>query len=562
MERKWWENSVVYQIYPKSFYDSNNDGIGDIKGIISKLDYLKYLGIDVIWLSPIYKSPMADNGYDISDYYSIANQFGTMEDMDNLIEEAKKRNIKIIMDLVINHTSDEHQWFIESKSSKDNPLRDYYIWKDPKEDGSEPNNWESVFGGSAWEYDKTTNQYYLHVFAKKQPDLNWENYKVRESLYEMINYWLDKGIGGFRVDAITFIKKGNDFKDLQPVGNEKLVPIGKACLNQKGIDKFLNELKEKTFSKYDIFTVAEAPGVPKEDLYKYAGKNGFFDMLIEFGHADLDIGSDGRWYKENPWTLLDFKKALSESQEVYNEIGFGALYIENHDQPRSLNKYIKKEEDISPISAKMLAISYFFLKGIPFIYQGQEIGMTNVKYESIEDYDDIASIGQYKNALNEGLSKEEALRAIHKRSRDNARTPMQWDNSENAGFTNGKPWLKVNPNYKFINVKSQINDKNSILEFYKKLIKIRKENEIAIYGIYELILEDNTSIYAYTRTLDNKKLLVICNFTNSYANFKLPYNIKFKRKKYIIGNYDDIDSENIIDFNLKPYEARVYILEK
>ncbi|MCM8711574.1 alpha-glucosidase [Clostridium sp. SYSU_GA19001] len=554
MNKKWWEKSIVYQIYPKSFYDSDNDGIGDLKGIISKLDYLKDLGIDVIWLSPVYKSPMADNGYDVSDYYDIEKQFGSMEDMNALIEEGKKRNIKIIMDLVINHTSDEHAWFIESKASKDSPKRDYYIWRDPKEDGSQPNNWESIFGGSAWKYDEVSNQYYLHVFAEKQPDLNWENPKVRKDLYQMINYWLDKGIGGFRVDAITYIKKGNDFKDLKPNGKEKLVHVNGACLNQEGIEEFLAELKENTFAKYDILTVAEAPGVPKEKLSRYAGKDGFFDLLFEFEHVDLDINADGKWYKPRKWTILDFKSAIKKSQEVYNEIGFGALYLENHDQPRSLNKFIK-EEDISLVSAKMLAVTYFFLKGIPFIYQGQEIGMTNVKYESIEDYDDIASIGQYKDALSEGYSKEEALAALHRRSRDNARTPMQWDNSENAGFTKGKPWLKVNPNYKDINVEANLKNENSLLNFYKNLIRLRKFSkytDVIVYGKYIKFLEEHGDVFGYIREYNGKQILILSNFTDKNIQLKLDYNVR----EVIISNYENIDLNNK-NIELKAYEAVV-----
>lgn len=554
LKKKWWDKSVVYQVYPKSFYDTNNDGIGDLKGIISKLDYLQYLGIDVIWLCPIYKSPMADNGYDIEDYYNIESQFGSMEDMDNLIEEANKRNIKIMMDLVINHTSHKHEWFIESRSSKDNPKRDFYIWKDPKEDGSAPNNWESIFGGSAWEYDSTTNQYYLHVFAKEQPDLNWENKQVRQQLYEMINYWLDKGIGGFRVDAITFIKKGNDFKDLESQDNKELVNICGACLNQEGIENFLAELKEETFSKYDILTVAEAPGVSKERLNEYTGEKGFFDLLFEFEHVDLDIAKDGKWYKDTKWILLDFKRAISKSQEIYNDIGFGALYLENHDQPRSLSKFIK-EEDISPISAKMLALSYFFLKGIPFIYQGQEIGMTNVKFQSIDDYDDIASIDQYNRAIKEGLSKEEALACVHKRSRDNTRTPMQWNDSENAGFTKGKPWLNVNENYKEINIENNIGSKDSLLNFYKKLIQLRKDSiysDVLVYGKYVEAIKEDRNIFTYIREYEDKKLLVICNFSNENINLDLNYNIK----DVVISNYEHI---KIFDKSIKlePYEAVV-----
>lgn len=554
MGKRWWDKSVIYQVYPKSFYDSNNDGIGDIRGIIEKLDYLKDLGIDIIWLSPVYKSPMDDNGYDISDYYDIDKQFGSMEDMDSLIEEGNKRGIKIMMDLVINHTSDENAWFIESKSSRDNPKRDFYIWNDPKPDGSVPNNWRSIFGGSAWEYEENTKQYYLHVFSKKQPDLNWENGQVRKELYKMVNYWLDKGLGGFRVDAITYIKKDNTFKSLEADDNEGLAHINAGSLNQEGIEDFLAELKENTFSKYDIVTVAEAPGIPREQLKKYSGPEGFFDLLFEFGHSDLDVAEDGKWYTPKEWTLQEFKDALFKSQEVYNDLGFGALFLENHDQPRSLNKLIK-EEDIGLSSAKMLATIYFLLKGIPFVYQGEEIGMTNVKYDSIEEYNDISSIDQYNSAIRDGLSKEEALTAVHKRSRDNARIPMQWDDSKNAGFTNGEPWLKANNNYKEVNVKNNLEAEDSILNYYKKLIDLRKNSEysdVIVYGKYKGFMENDKNIFAYIREYDDKKLLILANFYSQNIKLKLNYTVE----KVLLSNYGSLDISNGEIF-LKPYEALV-----
>ncbi|AJA49230.1 oligo-1,6-glucosidase [Clostridium pasteurianum DSM 525 = ATCC 6013] len=552
--KRWWDKSVIYQVYPKSFYDSNNDGIGDIRGIIEKLDYLKDLGIDIIWLSPVYKSPMDDNGYDISDYYDIDKQFGSMEDMDSLIEEGNKRGIKIMMDLVINHTSDENAWFIESKSSIDNPKRNFYIWKDPKPDGSAPNNWRSIFGGSAWEYDENTKQYYLHVFSKKQPDLNWENEQVRKELYKMVNYWLDKGLGGFRVDAITYIKKDNTFKSLEADDNEGLAHINAGSLNQEGIENFLAELKENTFSKYDIVTVAEAPGIPREQLKKYSGPEGFFDLLFEFGHSDLDVAEDGKWYTPKEWTLQEFKDALFKSQEVYNDLGFGALFLENHDQPRSLNKLIK-EEDIGLSSAKMLATIYFLLKGIPFVYQGEEIGMTNVKYDSIEEYNDISSIDQYNSAIRDGLSKEEALTSVHNRSRDNARIPMQWDDSKNAGFTKGKPWLKANNNYKEVNVKNNLEAEDSILNYYKKLIDLRKNSEysdVIVYGKYKGFMENDKNIFAYIREYEDKKLLILANFYSQNIKLKLNYTVE----KVLLSNYGSFDISNGEIF-LKPYEALV-----
>lgn len=557
MERKWWHKSIVYQIYPRSFYDSNGDGVGDLKGVIQKLDYLKELGIDVIWLSPVYQSPMDDNGYDISDYHAIAEEFGTMEEMEQLIEESKKREIKIIMDLVVNHTSDEHAWFMESKSGRSNPKRNWYIWKDAK-DGTPPNNGRSIFGGSAWEYDEATEQYYLHVFSRKQPDLNWENAEVRQAVYKMIRWWLDKGISGFRVDAITFIKKNRDFPDILADSEDGLAPIAEVSLNQEGIHAFLSELKRNTFSHYDILTVAEAPGVHPDELPKYVGEDGHFNMLFEFDHVDLDLDKEGKWYQPKEWTLLELKSAITKSQNVYNQMGWGALYLENHDQPRSLNKFIK-EEDMGVIPAKMLASFYFFLKGTPFIYQGQEIGMTNVSFPSIGDYDDIASHDQYQAAIKEGYSPEDALKAIWRRSRDNARTPMHWDDTENAGFTKGNPWLKVNRNFKTINVENGLQDPQSLLCFYKNLIRLRKDSEysdVITYGDYQAIWEEKPDVFAYIRKYENQKILVIGNFYGMETRIALDLPVK----KVIVSNYEDLPE----DFNclkMRPYESLVLELE-
>ena len=558
MKSQWWKKSVVYQIYPKSFYDSNGDGVGDLKGVIQKLDYLKGLGIDVIWLSPVYQSPMDDNGYDISNYQAIAEEFGSMEDMDRLIIEAEKRDIKIIMDLVVNHTSDEHPWFLESKRDLHNPKRDWYIWKNGKEDGTPPNNWRSIFGGSCWEYDEQTNQYYLHVFSKKQPDLNWENPQVRNEVYKMIRWWMDKGLSGFRVDAITFIKKREDYSDIVSNSFDGLSPIADVSLNQDGIHQFLMELNEKAFSPYDILTVAEAPGVTSKELPKYVGENGYFNMLFEFDHVDLDLGKEGKWYQPNNWNLLQFKTAISTSQNIYNELGWGALYLENHDQPRSLNKFIKPD-GISTTSAKMLATVYFLLKGTPFIYQGQEIGMTNVSYESIEEYNDLASIDQYQSALKEGYSIEEALAAIWKRSRDNARTPMQWNDTRNAGFTTSDPWLKVNCNYTSINVENSIENRESIYYFYKELIRLRKSSEysdVIVFGKYQALLENHPEIIAYYREFKNKKILIIANFEDEEIKAELDLSVK----KIILTNYKNA-STNLKDLTLRPYEAIVYEID-
>lgn len=519
MEQKWWQKSVIYQIYPKSFNDSNGDGIGDLKGLIEKLDYLAFLGIDMIWICPIYPSPMDDNGYDISDYQDIAAEFGSLQDFETLVAEAKKRNMKLMMDLVINHTSDEHKWFIESKASLSNPKRDWYIWRNPKEDGSAPNNWRSIFGGSAWEWDQTTEQFYLHTFSKKQPDLNWENEEVRETLFNMVNWWVEKGVDGFRVDAITFIKKGNLTEHLPTTDRDGLALISHACLNQTGIGDFLTELKQKTFANFDLVTVAEAPGVKPEAMPSYIGDNGYFDMLFEFDHVDLDIGKDGKWFEPVNWSLSDLKTAITKSQTHLNESGWGALYLENHDQPRSLNKFLGEvaEADRSK-AAKMLATFYFLLKGTPFIYQGQELGMTNVQYESIDVYDDLASTDQYEMALQAGLSSEEALQSVWRRSRDNSRTPMQWDETTHAGFTSGQPWLPVNENYKAINVEQQLKDPSSVLRYYKKLIELRKTSEYSetiVNGVYQSILTENDSILGYTREYAGQKLVVLANFTNT-----------------------------------------------
>ncbi|WP_100407654.1 glycoside hydrolase family 13 protein [Bacillus solitudinis] len=555
MQEKWWHNSVVYQVYPRSFKDSNNDGIGDLNGIIEKLDYLKELGINVIWLSPVYESPMDDNGYDISDYEDIAKEFGTMEEMDQLIDEANARGIKIIMDLVINHSSDEHSWFMESKSSRTNSKRDWYIWRDQNEDGTPPNNLRSIFGGSCWEYDKGTEQYFFHSFSKKQPDLNWENQDLREELYRMIRWWLDKGIGGFRVDAITFIKKPEKFKPVIADGQDGLRVVKP---NYPGVGKFLAELKAESFAKYNIFTVAEAPGVELDQLSEYSGDDGYFDMLIRFDHVDMDMDESGQWYAKKDWTLLDFKHALTKNQEAIKENGWTALYLENHDQPRSLNRFIPKE-DINNRSAKMLATTFFFLKGMPYIYQGQEIGMTNIEYETIDSYNDISSIDQYNVALEAGLSKEEALEVVHRRSRDNSRTPMQWSEEINGGFSNKEPWLQVNENYKQINVEKALEDKNSLFYFYQMLIQIRKDStysELLKYGVYEEHLNDHLDVYAYSRSLNDQKLLVITNFSNKEVHL----NLEKRSKKIVLGNYDDTPLLNEI-VTVRPYECMVYELD-
>ena len=548
MEKKWWKEAVAYQIYPRSFMDSNNDGIGDLQGIISKLDYLKDLGIDVIWICPVYKSPNDDNGYDISDYQDIMSDFGTMEDFNELLSEIHKRNMKIIIDLVINHTSDEHPWFIESRSSKQNPKRDWYIWREGK-DNKEPNNWESIFKGSAWEYDENTKEYYLHLFSKKQPDLNWENEGMRNEIYKMINWWLDKGIDGFRVDAISHINKEEGLVDMDNPDNLKYVPSFDKHMNVEGIHDYLRELKENTFSKYDIMTVGEANGVKAEQATDWVGENdGKFNMLFQFEHIDL--------WNSSEFNLPNLKKVWNKWQVNLENDGWNALFIENHDITRVVSSWGDDTRFLKE-SAKALGLLYFMHKGTPFIYQGQEIGMTNVKFNDINEYDDIRSINEYNQLINQGMSPKDALEHIWNTSRDNTRTPMQWDDSLNAGFSKSNPWIHVNPNYKYINVKEQLEDDDSILNFYKKMIKIKKSSECLIYGKYNLILEDDTNIFAYERILNDEKFLVICNLKSESSNYKYE-KLTLKYENLILSNYNVDAHKDLNNFELKPWEARLY----
>ena len=548
MEKKWWKEAVAYQIYPRSFMDSNNDGIGDLQGIISKLDYLKDLGIDVIWICPVYKSPNDDNGYDISDYQDIMSDFGTMEDFNELLSEIHKRNMKIIIDLVINHTSDEHPWFIESRSSKQNPKRDWYIWREGK-DNKEPNNWESIFKGSAWEYDENTKEYYLHLFSKKQPDLNWENEDMRNEIYKMINWWLDKGIDGFRVDAISHINKEEGLVDMDNPDNLKYVPSFDKHMNVEGIHDYLRELKENTFSKYDIMTVGEANGVKAEEATDWVGENdGKFNMLFQFEHIDL--------WNSSEFNLPNLKKVWNKWQVNLENDGWNALFIENHDITRVVSSWGDDTRFLKE-SAKALGLLYFMHKGTPFIYQGQEIGMTNVKFNDINEYDDIRSINEYNQLINQGMSPKDALEHIWNTSRDNTRTPMQWDDSLNAGFSKSNPWIHVNPNYKYINVKEQLEDDDSILNFYKKMIKIKKSSECLIYGKYNLILEDDTNIFAYERILNDEKFLVICNLKSESSNYKYE-KLTLKYENLILSNYNVDAHKDLNNFELKPWEARLY----
>ena len=551
MERIWWKEAVGYQIYPRSFKDSNNDGIGDIRGIISKLDYLKELGIDVIWICPMYKSPNDDNGYDISDYQDIMDDFGNMEDFDLMLDEVHKRGMKLIIDLVINHTSDEHPWFIESKLSKDSKKRDWYIWRDGK-DGAEPNNWESIFKGSAWQYDENTEQYFLHLFSKRQPDLNWDNEEVRQEIYKMINWWLDKGIDGFRVDAISHIKKEPGLIDMDNPHNLNYVSSFDKHMNVDGIHEYLEELNKNTFSKYDIMTVGEANGVDASESEMWVGEeNGKFNMIFQFEHLNLwgEVG-------ENKFNVKEYKNVLTKWQNELEGKGWNALFIENHDIPRVVSSWGNDNEYLEE-SAKAFALMYFMQKGTPFIYQGQEIGMTNVRFDSIEKYNDVKSINIYEEKINEGVSVNEALKAVASISRDNARTPMQWDSTNYAGFSENTPWIDVNENYKSINVESQLANENSVLNFYKKLIKIRKENLSLIYGRYDMILEEDEKIYAYTRTLDNDKYVVIVNLSDEEALYKYD-DLDLIYENLMLANYKVREHGILKEVVLKPYEAILY----
>lgn len=556
MKKAWWKEAVAYQIYPRSFMDSNGDGIGDLRGIVTKLDYLKDLGIDVIWICPMYKSPNDDNGYDISDYQDIMDEFGTMEDFNLLLEEVHKRGMKLILDLVINHTSDEHPWFLESRSSKDHPKRDWYIWRDGK-DGKEPNNWESIFSGPAWKYDEETKQYFMHIFSERQPDLNWENPEVREALYEMVNWWLEKGIDGFRIDAISHIKKEPGFPDMPNPDNLDVVPSFPKMMNFPGIDDFLTEFADRTIRNYDVMTVGEANGVGIPDADKWVGEeNGYFNMIFQFEFLDL-------WDKdtEDAVDVKALKKALTKWQEGLEGRGWNALFIENHDQPRRVSSW-GNDQQYWKESAKMLGALYFLMKGTPFIYQGQEIGMTNVKFPDIEDYNDVGMVNYYKVEAAKGVPHDDIMEVVWKQGRDNSRTPMQWDASHMAGFTEGnKTWLGLNPNYRTINVESQLKDENSILHFYKKLIAIRKENPVFVYGKYELILPDHGKLFVYTRTMGSDKALVICNFHDKPEKIELPSAIGGASSELVLNNYNVPEKKLEKEFTLSPYETRVYLLK-
>ena len=552
MKKAWWKEAVVYQIYPRSFCDSNGDGIGDLNGITSKLDYLKELGIDVIWLSPVYKSPNDDNGYDISDYEDIMTEFGTMDDFDKMLAAAHERGIKIVMDLVVNHTSDEHPWFVESRSSKDNEKRDYYIWKEGK-DGKEPTNWGSAFSGPAWKYDEKTDMYYLHLFSVKQPDLNWENPKVRKEVFDMMTRWCEKGIDGFRMDVISLISKPEGYPDAKVVGLYGDMGI---CANGPKVHDYLKEMNEKVLSKFDIMTVGETAGVTLEEAKKYANTDGSeLNMVFQFEHMDLDGGEKFKWSTQ-PMPLVTLKENLSKWQKGLDGVAWNSLYFCNHDQPRIVSRLGDESDAYRELSAKCIATCLHMMQGTPYVYQGEELGMTNTVFNSVEDFRDLESVNAYRELVESGLyTDEDMFPKIAHKSRDNARTPMQWDASENAGFTKGTPWIAVNPNYKKINVADQLKREDSVFHYYQKLIRLRKENEIIVYGNYELLLPEDENIFAYTRTLDNQKLLVVCNFSKSEQKFDFS---GYENAKVLISNYDrDVREDGI----LKPYEATVLLLE-
>ncbi|MCI8516399.1 MAG: alpha-glucosidase [Hungatella sp.] len=520
MRRQWWQEEVVYQIYPKSFYDSSGDGVGDLRGITEKLDYLEDLGITMIWICPMYQSPMDDNGYDISDYMGIAPEFGTMEDFDQLVREAERRKIKIMLDLVINHTSDEHRWFQRALEDPNSACHDYYIFK---EGDREPNNWRSVFGGSVWEKIPGRDEYYFHSFGKKQPDLNWENPALREQLYEIVNWWLKKGIAGFRIDAITFVKKDLTWKSREADGADGLSKCTKSSRNQPGIGSFLHELRERTFDRYPCVTVAEAPGVAYGELGDFIGEEGYFSMIFDFRAADLDVASGSEWFKRVPWTVEDLREKIMTSQTEIQKYGWSANFIENHDQPRAASKYLREAQG-NPEAVKTLGAMYFFLRGLPFIYQGQELGMVNFERKSIREFDDLSSTDQYRRAMEEGYSSEEALRFVNLRSRDNARTPFPWNKDRYGGFSRTKPWLGMTEEYPAVNAADQTGRPGSVLEFYREMIRFRQKGpcrECLIYGDIEPV-DSSREVIAYRRYTEKETVYCWFNLGGRETEEKLP----------------------------------------
>lgn len=559
-EKDWWKKSVVYQVYPTSFNDSNGDGIGDIPGITEKLPYIKNLGADVIWLNPIYKSPYVDNGYDISDYKAIHEDFGTMGDFDELLSESHELGLKIILDLVVNHTSSEHPWFKKSSEKEPNAYRDYYIWKDPKNGGA-PTNWGSSFGGSTWEYSDDVGKYYLHLFAKEQPDLNWGNPKVREEVYDIMRFWLDKGIDGFRMDVITLISKKPDYPDGTVINHKKYGSYYDGAANGPRVHEFLHEMNQKVLSHYNIMTVGEAPHTNADEALLYCDADrDELDMVFHFDHMHLDYGPYGK-FTDKRAKMPDLRACLTHWQNKMADKGWNSLYWSNHDQARPVSRF-GNDTKYRKESAKMLGTLLHMMKGTPYVFEGEELGMTNVRFDSIHDYNDLETHNVYKEFNNLHLDPKFIMNAIHAKSRDNARTPMQWDDSRNAGFSDGTPWLRVNPNYKEINAREALDDPNSVFYYYKKLIALRKEYDVIVSGDYQLIADDDPNVFSYLRKGDGETLLVICSFSDQETAFQIPGDLSWETSQLLIGNYDgDGDAETIRNLSLKPYEARVYLLK-
>ncbi|MGM0445114.1 MAG: glycoside hydrolase family 13 protein [Bacillota bacterium] len=556
-KQKWWKESVVYQIYPRSFYDSNDDGIGDIEGIIKKLDYIKDLGVDILWLCPIYKSPNADNGYDIADYKKVMDEFGDIEAVEKLIREVHNKDMKIIFDLVVNHTSDEHEWFRKSKQSINSSYRDYYIWKDGKND-SPPNNWGSIFGGSAWKYNENSGQYYLHLFDIKQPDLNWENTEVRNKIYDRMRWWLDKGIDGFRMDVINMLSKDQDFPDGKIENNEKYGDGSPYFLNGPKLYDYISEMGEEVLFDYDIMTVGETPGFGVDNAVKFSKYNGndLLNMVFHFEHMSVDRNEKNKW-KQKELDLKLLKDVYEKWNKKLYKKGWNAIYLGNHDQPRIVSRFgndkMYREE-----SAKMLATLLLTMPGTPYLYQGDEIGMTNVKFDHIGEYRDVETINYYREETKR-RPRDEVMQEIYKTSRDNARTPMQWNKSINAGFSKSTPWINVNSNYKKINVESSLKESNSILNYYKKIIELRKSNKGLIYGKYDSVMDENETVFAYMRTYEKQKYLIILNFFKERLKINLPDDLNLDKYEIIISNYKNNEYSNK-NVDLKPYESIVFRL--
>lgn len=544
---KWWQKTIAYEIYVRSFFDSNGDGIGDLNGITEKLDHLKELGIGALWLTPCYRSPQADNGYDIADYYEIDEMFGSIEDMERLIREAGKRNIRIVMDLVFNHTSEQNPWFIESSSSRDNPKSDWYIWRDAKSDGSAPTNWRSIFGGSAWTWCEARQQYYLHTFLKEQPDLNWENPDMRNALYDAASYWVDKGVGGFRMDAVTYIKKP-DFRDGIPDYGDGMCAIHNMTANTDGILDFLHEFRDRVQKGKDIFTVGEANGVSAADLPLWVGDKGVFDMVFEFGHVVIDLKDETNWAERRNWTLNELRHLINESQKNTAESGWYPVFFENHDQPRCVSHYFPSDADRN-MTGKLIGTLMYTLRGTPFVYQGQELGMQNVAWDDIDDYNDISTKNHYDFLIGEGYSTLQAMEAVHHFSRDSARTPMQWTSGKNVGFTDGTPWLRLNDDYPECNAACESEDSTSVLSWYRQMAKLRNTHAVLINGSYQEIIQDNDQVFAFMRRNDTHEAAVLLNFSAQTVSYD---------KKITDGACLLISSADHVPGLLQPYEAAVF----